>query len=341
MTTLEAERDAMVAAVLADPADYQPRIAYADWLDDHDGDKECAACRGVGKLFSLLGTGPQDCEPCGGSGRVANRFAERAEFIRLQINSPMPSGDAIEVTPALVRLSELWYGAEIGAGRPAADGFEMLYGRPPETPWGDWSFSMMEPFDGAMRPYAWVRGGFVEQLSLPAVLFLGGTCPACDDDTRAAGLAARCWCGGTGDLPSVAPAVFAQQPVRRVTLSDFAPTEVRFGNGTALWHWGALQATGAANVQEILQSVNLRAGTDYTGRSAERAVDLLSDALVDWGRKQARGRSHLRKCPQCRGDGLTWGSPEGPDRCAVPGCYQGSIRFQGLPPLPSREAANV
>lgn len=326
MTTLEAERDAMVAAVLADPADYQPRIAYADWLDDHDGDKECAACRGVGKLFSLLGTGPQDCEPCGGSGRVANRFAERAEFIRLQINSPMPSGDAIEVTPALVRLSELWYGAEIGAGRPAADGFEMLHGRSPETPWGDWSFSMMEPFDGAMRPYAWVRGGFVEQLSLPAVLFLGGTCPACDDDTRAAGLAARCWCGGTGDLPSVAPAVFAQQPVRRVTLSDFH-------RNPDIFSWNILQETGAANVAQVVETY-YRIGASRV--HPERAVDLLSDALVEWGRRQARGRSHLRKCPNVHGT-----AARGVGGCGAPGCYEGHIRVQGLPPLPSREAADV
>lgn len=54
MTTLEAERDAMVAAVVADPTDYTLRLKYADWLDEHDrnrrnGDDEpLAVTRGRG-----------------------------------------------------------------------------------------------------------------------------------------------------------------------------------------------------------------------------------------------------------------------------------------------------
>lgn len=30
------DRDALVAAVLANPAEDTPRLVYADWLDDHD-----------------------------------------------------------------------------------------------------------------------------------------------------------------------------------------------------------------------------------------------------------------------------------------------------------------
>src|SRR5262245_32906100 len=88
--------DALLAAVLAHPADDTARLVYADWLEENAGTVECTACGGT---CSVMGTGKRNpvasknqysC-PCR-SGRVSDGRAERAEFIRVQVELARTKG---------------------------------------------------------------------------------------------------------------------------------------------------------------------------------------------------------------------------------------------------------
>lgn len=106
---------ALLAAVCEHPADDTPRLAYADWLEDHAGGVACMRCAGTGKLYEWTckvcgatpdeagcvehdrgcyqidpdGGGtewvePEGCDKCRGTGTVPDGRASRAEFIRVQ-----------------------------------------------------------------------------------------------------------------------------------------------------------------------------------------------------------------------------------------------------------------
>lgn len=109
---------ALLAAVCEHPADDTPRLAYADWLEDHAGGVACMRCAGTGKLYEWTckvcgatpdeagcvehdrgcyqidpdGGGtewvePEGCDKCRGTGTVPDGRRERAEFIRAQVEA--------------------------------------------------------------------------------------------------------------------------------------------------------------------------------------------------------------------------------------------------------------
>ncbi len=90
-------RDQLFQAVLDAPEDDAPRLVYADHLDEHAGTMKCSSCRGFGKMSVRHDGGIWErnvrCTACSGSGRVPDGNADRAEFIRVQIELSRPDGE--------------------------------------------------------------------------------------------------------------------------------------------------------------------------------------------------------------------------------------------------------
>lgn len=74
---MTADELALVAAVNTTPADDTPRLAYADWLDEHAGTVDCF-CKG--RKWKQ----PDPCHRCNGRYGLSDGRRERAEFIRVQ-----------------------------------------------------------------------------------------------------------------------------------------------------------------------------------------------------------------------------------------------------------------
>jgi uncharacterized protein (TIGR02996 family) len=79
-------QQALLRAILLNPADDVARLVYADWLDEGAATVPCPKCKGRGDDGGdaydrgMVGI----CPACSGTGTVACERAARAEFIRLQ-----------------------------------------------------------------------------------------------------------------------------------------------------------------------------------------------------------------------------------------------------------------
>jgi uncharacterized protein (TIGR02996 family) len=79
------EERCFIDAILANPDDDTPRLVYADWLDEREGDVTCPRCLGLSKPYDSLALPKFGCKECGGCGTVRDTSpALRAEFIRVQ-----------------------------------------------------------------------------------------------------------------------------------------------------------------------------------------------------------------------------------------------------------------
>ena len=100
------DKEAILASILADPESDAPRLVYADCLEENHGEADCPKCRTNytvgGKSIRLT-----RCGECSGTGRVSNRYAERAEFIRVQIKLAT-TPETIERTGLARRERELF-----------------------------------------------------------------------------------------------------------------------------------------------------------------------------------------------------------------------------------------
>ena len=101
-----------VRAIRANPEDDDPRLQCADWLDEHAGTVPCDWCRGTGEDRppepvktpdgrTFVYTGPLGpCPKCKGSRYQSDGVAERAEFVRLQVElariPEVPKGERFE-----------------------------------------------------------------------------------------------------------------------------------------------------------------------------------------------------------------------------------------------------
>lgn len=130
------DEPALLAAILADPADDTVRLAYADWCDEHEAQVKCPECHGSGcvcepikplvvqerqlpngriERFEVLPPfsfrRPPPCPRCERRTTVSNGFAVRAEFIRVQVALEPLRGvtvlDAARVQKLLDRETEL------------------------------------------------------------------------------------------------------------------------------------------------------------------------------------------------------------------------------------------
>jgi uncharacterized protein (TIGR02996 family) len=96
--TYSEEHQAFINAIYANWDDDAPRLVYCDWLEERDGSDKCLTCEGSGRVvsneyhYSAYPSDPSllsmiDCPDCNGKGELANHYAARAEFIRLQIET--------------------------------------------------------------------------------------------------------------------------------------------------------------------------------------------------------------------------------------------------------------
>lgn len=271
---------ALLGAVLADPRDDLPRLVYADWLEENATDEVCFVCDGR-RVIDSGGTTPwgdpidQDCPNCSGTGRVGNGFAERAEFIRVQVElARHPCGDTarreylggdcycaskepgFHCLPCLDlarkevalrrRERELWRAVHQQVipselhhqlfGNDAAEG------RPCEVRNANAGIT--------------VSRGFVESVRATTAELFGGECPRCGGAGAVGheydrGVLGECdRCSGTGRTAGAAADVFASQPVTEVVLTDREPWTIRhdaFG-----WYDFAHPGLGASHDESLL-----------------------------------------------------------------------------------------
>jgi uncharacterized protein (TIGR02996 family) len=303
------------AAIRAAPEDNAPRLAYADWLDEHAGEVECPRARCTAEF-----DGAQDwCPFCAGKGHVPDGRHARAEFIRVQIEL---AGLLAEVEKWAKTPSDQPGGSKEdgGAAGAALADAQTLQRRERElfvSRGCDWFLSPLltavrlpssSSTLGHTHPYkrppvvGVVRRGFVESVSLPLAAFLEHAAP-----------------------------IFAAHPVTKVALAD----RRCFGSVTSagwqresrtrqVWdvdaHPERLDYAIPDEIFELLDKPEDRNSyakywypTDHPTRVAESAAtDALSDALVRFGRPPACGRCGDRhdwhdaltgdgRCYDCRG----------------------------------------
>ncbi len=91
------EQAAFLRSICENPADDAPRLIFADWLEERVGDVECSGCVG----WSRVKHEPHPkCTICSGTGCISNGFAERAEFIRVQVELARLSNPMSLVAPS-------------------------------------------------------------------------------------------------------------------------------------------------------------------------------------------------------------------------------------------------
>lgn len=282
------EEQALIATILAHPADDLPRKVYADWLDEHGFHEraefirvQCALaedglCSLVGRKM-MDGVTPTDC---GGTCDQCRLRERERELLEANVIWGLP-------------IASIFFGAD-----PRA---YVEYGHS----------GCAYHHQGATKiTWAWSRG-FAESIRLPLSAFLGGSCERCGgsgwaryyhpveieevDDCPA--------CSGTGRTEGIAKRLFETQPVTRVEFTDREPFTAA-GN----FHYWPCTAKGS-----ILESIEANRGHFASNDlppelfdhikgdncdlpymefksydSPDLAVDAASDAAVALGRSLAK-----------------------------------------------------
>ena len=231
----DTERNFMRAIIERPDCDLT-RLEYADWLEENAGTAACKGCRGKRGFSAYNKVGvPVDwyvCPTCHGTGTVSNGNAERAEFVRIQIElAGLDSRtDSVKRWNALrerereliAAYSKEWFGDWAVFGHSAVN----LYGNQ----------SMFKV------PTAKVERGFVSTVAGKLVWLVGGECESCDNGGNDTGavtpwgqpISIRCQdCHGTGRTPGIAREIAKEQPVTRWRATDKEPEQPRWAN----WRW--------------------------------------------------------------------------------------------------------
>lgn len=95
MTTLSPEESSFLQAIIDNPKDDAVRLIYADWLQEKAEDAKCSNCKGSLGHYEYPFAAPfypkwVICSICNGTGHVPDGRADRAEFIRVQIELSRP-----------------------------------------------------------------------------------------------------------------------------------------------------------------------------------------------------------------------------------------------------------
>ena len=263
------EEQALIATILAHPADDLPRKVYADWLDEHGFHEraefirvQCALaedglCSLVGRKM-MDGVTPTDC---GGTCDQCRLRERERELLEANVIWGLP-------------IASIFFGAD-----PRA---YVEYGHS----------GCAYHHQGATKiTWAWSRG-FAESIHLPLAAFLGGSCERCGgsgwaryyhpveieevDDCPA--------CSGTGRTEGIAKRLFETQPVTRVEFTDREPLQLTEG----VWRFarmfgGDLRTHRHGIPKELVPSGEI----DIIADTRELAITALSDAAVALGRELA------------------------------------------------------
>ena len=83
---MTSDEPALIDAIIANPADDTPRLAYADWLEENAGTVKCDRCViTVAEKIRVWGERAKPCPNCLDSEFISDGRKERAEFIRVQV----------------------------------------------------------------------------------------------------------------------------------------------------------------------------------------------------------------------------------------------------------------
>jgi hypothetical protein len=218
-------RDDPLWGVLSNPPDDAPRLAYADWLEENPRDVPCPQFGyEPGEVHAL-------CARCQGRGTIPANHGERAEFIRLQVElarlgeksghpktTPLAwsckCAVCVEAKPLRKREREL-FDRNLGYDLRDALPF-MRHTIDPKT------------YYGRSDRCCLYRRGFIEAVTMPVGLFLGGEACSCggsgrserdDGETIYRGPCGDC----LGYTKGTASLLFSSQPVTEVCLARAEP----------------------------------------------------------------------------------------------------------------------
>ncbi len=284
------DEDAFIRSICLAPEDDAPRGVFADWLDDHAGDAVCPGCVG----WSRVKHEPHPkCTVCSGTGRISNGNADRAEFIRIQLEAerldrivtsgiytPGPPSNAPDTSKEFARLCELrkrerelllrwkdsWF-------RPPVDGLVSVVWNHPTVEW--------------MRPEDVTGTACGSPEDVWSVTFRRGFPDLLECSTK--------------NFIKNAKRLFSHHPITQVRLSDKRPGGGReYPNGRQdafMWNLNDSRYVtpgddvrshlGDGFMQMLKGGLKALHGTVHYFDTREDAVKSLSDACVHLGRSRA------------------------------------------------------
>jgi len=227
---MRSDHDNLIAAIIANPGDDLPRLVLADWLEEHAGEVECDHSD-MGE-DELRWYGYEGCPTCKGTCRVSNGFAERAEFIRVQVElagevKPCSSAysqkkcrcsNCTKQEALRQRERELWVAhckewfnvGGITAAKLRNDSSQNNYG----------------------KVLAVIERGFPAEVRAPLAVLVGGECENCVGRGKHTvfGEDHECQsCLGTGTTPGIAHEISKCQPVTTWVATDKEPVHTNTG----------------------------------------------------------------------------------------------------------------
>ncbi len=305
------DEGALLATILAHPADDLPRLVLADWWEERGLHDRAEFIRVQCELHRW--TDPLKCPQCGGSYDMSIEMDGHAE-----------GGGFLPSAELWCHHDHVWHYGDIDTLRKRER--ELFERNKCEWFGSSWAILWLdceqEDSEGQYpeSPHAFVRRGFVEAVRLPVAAFMGGECgrcggrrnamvrhcdrAVCSVTSRTMGCHCDCsgcigctGCDNTGRTPRIATDLFRTQPVTRVEFTDREPFVA--GQGFVDWYdvhddeqdRGLPRLHPASDLPTELFN-GLTGGElmrvhmwRYT--SADLAVTALSDAAVALGRERA------------------------------------------------------
>jgi len=276
------DRDALLAAIVANPDDTTARLVFADWLDETGVERDAAHAELIRvqcELSSLEIPYSPWCPVCGWEFSLCKDKEHQKRWPKSAVSLVNLGERKMELLTKNVELS-----------RSVA---ELIIGDNPR-PLVDYGYEGCCVRSGGPTIHWWWRNGFIETIKMPIAVFLGWDCLRCSGVGRSTG---ELWenypcshCGGSGRTDGIAAALFSRCPIWRVEFTDRSPAV--FGNGHGNWSTGTESRFPYSIPQalfDLLQGQHtkrhgfLRASYD----TVDLAIDALSRAAIAYARKRA------------------------------------------------------
>jgi uncharacterized protein (TIGR02996 family) len=255
--------DALFAAVIDRPDDDNPRLVYAECLEEQSGDLP---------------------DP--------DAALARAEFIRVQVElARLPDPECLHCWPGNgCRYHELRR-----RERKLSEGRKQ--GWFPNLSGGEWSWHLQH-WQNPTYHIGWIISrGFVDSVTCDLRTWCGGECDRCGgsgqrERRRGAGPGGASPmyddcpdCRGTGRVVGIGPAVVRAHPVRRVVLTDREPRQTDSGMYW-YWCWENEFTRGGNDVipDDVINCGLQRGGVTVYYPTRAAALDALSAALLAWAK---------------------------------------------------------
>lgn len=301
-TTPTSDGAALLAAIVAQPGEDTPRLAYADWLAENPEQVPCFVCHGAGTLRSgyvkcdargIHDTRREEtCLNCAGTGTVLDTAAQdRAEFIRSQVelqNCPTTHGADTDygIRWAKLRVKESALLTAHPEWKPVCPNPECVRGSVPGPDFAQYGDTVpCEVCQGTGRCPCKFRRGFVASVRAPTLASVMRHFPELDDE------------GDTWQRTEWAARLVREHPVERVYCVDRMPVGPLDFRGEQVWVWNDWEGVQQQNGIPIPILLLLKGGEIYARslsgeprsvmyRSQDAAQDALATAIAEWLRRK-------------------------------------------------------